>query len=177
VLALVAAGIVAFVVDVLRQPDPPPATAGSSVPPATDSATGPTHSAPRPPARRAVPRAPASPEQDHAAPAGTEDRAAVSARRAAVTVVVLNQTTVSGLAAAVAEDLRRAGWQVIGTGNFHGAVPSSTVYYPEDAERAAEALASDIPGPDRVRPRFGNLSTSRLTVVLAEDVRDLNAGG
>jgi hypothetical protein len=94
--------------------------------------------------------------------AGT--KAAVSDRE----VVVLNQTSRSGLAAQVAERLRSSGWEVPAVGNFRGVVPATTVYYPAGAEQDALAVAGDLPTEPRVRPRFGNLSTSRLTVVVTD---------
>jgi hypothetical protein len=86
--------------------------------------------------------------------------------------VVLNQTGRGGLAGRVADALRGDGWTVATTGNFRGAVPATTVYYPAGEEEAAALLAADLPGPDRTRPRFGNLSRSRLTVVLADDFEE-----
>lgn len=83
-------------------------------------------------------------------------------------VVVLNQTTRAGLAGEVAETLRGAGWTVPAVGNFRGVVPATTVYYPDGAEADALAAAADLPTEPRVRPRFGNLSTTRLTVVVTD---------
>jgi hypothetical protein len=83
--------------------------------------------------------------------------------------VVLNQTARAGLASRVADRLRGQGWTVAGTGNFRGSVPATTVYYPPGAEAAAQALAQTLPTGPRVRPRFGNLSTTRLTVVVTDD--------
>ena len=83
-------------------------------------------------------------------------------------VVVLNQTTRSGLAGTVAGVLRGKGWAVPAVGNFHGTVPATTVYSPPGAEAAAQTAAEDLPTAPRIRPRFGNLSTSRLTVVVAD---------
>jgi hypothetical protein len=82
---------------------------------------------------------------------------------------VLNETTRGGLAAAVAARLRTKGWSVIGVGNFRGAVPATTVYYPEGHADAAQAAAKSLPTPARIRPRFGNLSTTRLTVVVTSN--------
>jgi LytR cell envelope-related transcriptional attenuator len=84
-------------------------------------------------------------------------------------VVVLNQTSRGGLAAVAADRLRQRGWTVTGVGNFTGVVPATTVYYPPGAEAAAQAAAESLPTPARTRPRFGNLSTSRLTVVLTDN--------
>lgn len=83
-------------------------------------------------------------------------------------VVVLNQTSRGGLAGAVADRLRAAGWTVPAVGNFRGTVPATTVYYPDGEEAAAAAVAADLPTEPRVRPRFGNLSTTRLTVVVTD---------
>ena len=83
-----------------------------------------------------------------------------------VEVVVLNQTTRRGLAASVAVAMRGRGWTVPAVGNFRGIVPATTVYYPPGQEAAALAAAKSLPTAPRIRPRFGNLSTSRLTVVL-----------
>lgn len=86
--------------------------------------------------------------------------------KSSASVVVLNQTRIGGLAGRVAQTLRDAGWTVTSTGNFSGNVPATTVYYPDGMQAAAEALAADVPGPDRVRPRFGNLSKDKLTVIV-----------
>lgn len=86
-----------------------------------------------------------------------------------VEVVVLNQTSRGGLAASVADRLRKRGWTVGAVGNFHGVVPATTVYYPPGREAAAQAAAESLPTTPRIRPRFGNLSTTRLTVVVTAD--------
>ena len=83
-------------------------------------------------------------------------------------VVVLNQTTRRGLAATVAQTLRSSGWPVPAVGNFRGIVPSTTVYYPPGGEASALAVAADLPVEPRVRPSFGNLSETRLTVVVTD---------
>jgi hypothetical protein len=85
-----------------------------------------------------------------------------------VQVVVLNQTSRAGLASDVADGLRGKGWTVAAVGNFHGTVPATTVYYPPGDELAAQAAAEDMQATPRIRPRFGNLSTGRLTVVVTD---------
>jgi hypothetical protein len=85
-----------------------------------------------------------------------------------VEVVVLNATSRKGLAGTVAQRLRDKGWKVALVGNFRGNVTATTVYYPPGAQADAEAAAAGLPTEPRVRPRFGNLSTSRLTVVVTE---------
>jgi hypothetical protein len=83
-------------------------------------------------------------------------------------VVVLNQTSRKGLAGTVAKRLRDKGWTVALISNFRGNVTATTVYYPPGAKADAEAAAAGLPTEPRVRPRFGNLSTSRLTVVVTD---------
>jgi hypothetical protein len=90
------------------------------------------------------------------------------ARPQDVQVVVLNQTRRGGLAGAVADQLRGKGWTVPAVGNFRGVVPATTVYYPAGQEAAAQAAAESLPTSPRIRPRFGNLSTTRLTVVVTD---------
>ena len=82
---------------------------------------------------------------------------------------MLNQTRRGGLAASVAELLRGKGWAVPATGNFRGQVPSTTVYYPDGAEAQARLAAAGLPTEPRIRPRFGNLSPDRLTVVVTDN--------
>jgi len=81
-------------------------------------------------------------------------------------VVVLNQSRVAGRAARTADQLRSRGWQVTSIGNFHGSVPSTTIYYPAGGLAAAQALATQLPGADRLRPAFSGVSQRALTVVL-----------
>jgi hypothetical protein len=83
-------------------------------------------------------------------------------------VVVLNQTTVEGLAARTAEALEEAGWEVLEVGSFPSGVPSTTVYYPTDLEEAATAMDEEWDGIDRVMPVFAGLSEEALTLILAD---------
>ena len=48
-------------------------------------------------------------------------------------------------------------------------MPATTVYYPAGAKAEARAAAAGLPTEPRVRPRFGNLSTTRLTVVVTDN--------
>ena len=101
------------------------------------------------------------------APTGHKTKRTPGAQlRASIEIVVLNQTGQAGLAATAATRLRAKGWTVDTVGNFHGVVPATTVYYPVGQEAAATAAAKSLPTPPRVLPRFGNLSLTRLTVVV-----------
>lgn len=108
--------------------------------------------------------APATTPAESTAEATTERPAALRD----VEVVVLNQTSRAGLAGEVADRLRGKGWTVPAVGNFRGVVPATTVYYPAGDEAAAQAAAESLPTTPRIRPRFGNLSTTRLTVVVTD---------
>ena len=129
--------------------------------------------------REALSQAPASStrattstrESTAAASSSAPEQSADDATRPAdfaVEVVVLNQTARAGLAGTVASRLRDKGWTVPAVGNFRGVVPATTVYYPPGQEAAAQAAAESLPTTPRTRPRFGNLSTSRLTVVVTD---------
>jgi LytR cell envelope-related transcriptional attenuator len=83
-------------------------------------------------------------------------------------VVVLNETTIHGLAARVALHLRSLGWTVTGVGNWVGEISTSTVYYPPGMTAAARRLAYDL-GIGRIRPCVPGMVTDRLTVVLRSD--------
>lgn len=85
----------------------------------------------------------------------------------ATPVVVLNSTSVPGLAAGVAERLQTAGWTSVSSGNFAGGLPASTVRYPSaDLEPSARAVA-DALGIAAVEP--GGSAGDRVEVVLEDD--------
>lgn len=84
-------------------------------------------------------------------------------------VIVLNQTTVSGLAAKVRDQLVAGGWTVTGIDSFRGNVPATTVYYPAGLKAAAKALMAQFPAIGRIMPAFAGISTSQLTVILSKD--------
>ncbi len=80
-------------------------------------------------------------------------------------VVVFNNSGVTGLAGQVGGSVTEAGWQVVGTDNWYGSVPATTVYHPPQLERAARQLALDV-GVDRVQPAVDGMGTDRLTLIL-----------
>ncbi|MFZ2504427.1 MAG: LytR C-terminal domain-containing protein [Nocardioides sp.] len=81
-------------------------------------------------------------------------------------VAVLNNTSTAGLAATTAQQVRAAGWQVSGIGNWRGNIPATTVYYPPGLQDAAEVLAADL-RITRLRPSVAPMKPDRLTVILA----------
>ncbi len=164
VLAVVAVAALITSLAVWRGEDPAQPQAAA----ATTSST--------PASREALRQAPdpasptASPSASATAPATTAPVITAPARSTPrdVQVVVLNQTSRAGRASNVADALRGSGWTVAAVGNFHGTVPATTVYYPPGDELAAQTAAEDLQATPRIRPRFGNLSTSRLTVVVTD---------
>jgi hypothetical protein len=160
VLAVVAVAALITSLAVWRGQDPVQPQAAA----ATTSST--------PASREALSQAPdtSSPKASPSAPATSAPVTTVPARSTLrdVQVVVLNQTSRAGLASQVADALRGGGWTVAAVGNFHGTVPATTVYYPPGDELAAQTAAEDLQATPRIRPRFGNLSTSRLTVVVTD---------
>jgi len=84
-------------------------------------------------------------------------------------VEVFNNSGVTGLAGATADRLSGAGWQVVGTDNWYGDIPATTVYYPPRL-RAQAALLADQVGATRVRPAVDPMRFDRLTLILTGDL-------
>ena len=85
-----------------------------------------------------------------------------------VYVEVYNNSGVTGLAGRVAGTATRAGWNVVGSDNWYGTIPASTVYFPPRLQRAARALALDL-GIRRTVPAVDPMKLDRLTVILTSD--------
>jgi hypothetical protein len=85
-----------------------------------------------------------------------------------VYVEVYNNSGVTGLAGEVAASATQAGWKVVGSDNWYGTIPASSVYYPPKLARAARALALDL-GIARTVPAIDPMKLDRLTVILTAD--------
>jgi hypothetical protein len=85
--------------------------------------------------------------------------------RSKVYVVVFNNSNVQGLAGRVAARASQIGWQVVGTDNWYGTIPASTVYFPPRMEKAGQQLALDL-GIQRTLPSVDPMRLDRLTVIL-----------
>jgi hypothetical protein len=154
----------------------PGSRAGASATPgATTTSQSRTPSAT--PSPTATPSPGATPSPSATSPAATPSPTDAASRLRETQVVVLNETAVRGLGSTAAELLRAKGWDVPLIGNFRGTVATTTVYYPPGGRAAAAAVAADLPGPDRIRERFANLSRTRLTVILAPDFPSYVGGG
>jgi hypothetical protein len=92
-------------------------------------------------------------------------------KRGQVYVEVYNNSGITGLASTVGGRASSAGWQVVGTDNWYGTIPASTVYFPPRLKDAAKLLALDL-GIRRVVPAVEPMKLDRLTVVLTADAAD-----
>ncbi len=94
-----------------------------------------------------------------------------------VPVVVLNATTISGLAAKISTAVVGAGWESPGVGAYDGGdIPASTVYYTDGDETQLEAatqLVEQFPQLAGPAPRFfelpAEISTPSLVIVATGD--------
>ena len=161
-------------------------SAAASVAPAQPVApAGPVTSAPGVPAPSSGAPAPASapagaaasgavaPGAPSGATAGTAGAAGASTSagdKSAVTVHVLNNSTIQGLAAKAKEQLTRQGYRVGQVGNYsRSVVPQNTVYYTDNEQQARE-LAEKVGGVAQQRPADLPAETAgpgSLVVVLA----------
>ena len=85
--------------------------------------------------------------------------------RSKIYVVVFNNSNQTGLAGLVAAKATQIGWQVVGSDNWYGTIPASTVYFPPRLERAGKLLALDL-GIQRTAPAVDPMRLDRLTVIL-----------
>lgn len=157
-------------------------SAAASVAPAQPAApAGPVTSAPGVPAPSSGAPAPAgavasgaaAPGAPSGATAGTAGAAGASTSagdKSAVTVHVLNNSTIQGLAAKAKEQLTRQGYRVGQVGNYsRSVVPQNTVYYTDNEQQARE-LAEKVGGVAQQRPADLPAETAgpgSLVVVLA----------
>lgn len=137
-------------------PAAPTTTAAQPVSPAP--ATAPATTAP---SSTAAPTTTAAPTST-AAPTTT-----AAALDKTVPVQVLNNSTISGLAAKTGSQLTADGFNVTGTGNYpNGVIPKTTVYYGNSPqERAvAQAIATEL--GCTAEPKFSGLGDSSPGVVV-----------
>ena len=147
-----------------------PVTSAPGVPAPSSGAPAPA-SAPAP--AGAVASGAAAPGAPSGATAGTAGAAGASTSagdKLAVTVHVLNNSTIQGLAAKAKEQLTRQGYRVGQVGNYsRSVVPQNTVYYTDNEQQARE-LAEKVGGVAQQRPADLPAETAgpgSLVVVLA----------
>jgi LytR cell envelope-related transcriptional attenuator len=86
-------------------------------------------------------------------------------KRGSVYVEVYNNSGINGLAGQVGARASDIGWQVVGSDNWYGTIPASTVYYPQRLKAAAKMLALDL-GIRRTAPAVDPMRLDRLTIIL-----------
>jgi hypothetical protein len=89
-----------------------------------------------------------------------------------VPLIVLNNTTIKGLASDAARRFEDGGWKVTDSGNLTNEIVSTCAYYDETdpkAKSAAEALQAQYPVIKRVKPKFPELPDGPVVVVLTPD--------
>jgi hypothetical protein len=89
-------------------------------------------------------------------------------KRSDVYIDVYNNSNITGLASRTAERIGSAGWQVVGSDNWYGTIPATTIYYPERLKAAAQLLSKDL-GIERVLPAVDPMNMDRLTLILTAD--------
>jgi hypothetical protein len=89
-------------------------------------------------------------------------------KRSSVYVDVYNNSNVTGLAATTAARIGAMGWQVVGSNNWYGTIPATTIYYPPRFKAAAQLLSKDL-GVARVMPAVDPMNMDRLTLILTAD--------
>jgi len=165
-IAIVLLGVAVLGVALLALKNPDKSEAAS---PRRTTTAAPTSSGPSAPltstsTRAATPRTP-SPSSTSAAP---------SFNAKIVPLVVLNNTTTTGLAAGAQQQFVSDGWKVTSVGNISDTIISTCAYYDPakpNAKKAAEALQAQYPAIKRIAPRFAELPAGPLVVVLTWDYK------
>jgi LytR cell envelope-related transcriptional attenuator len=98
-------------------------------------------------------------------PAKPEKPKPPKVQRGKVYVEVYNNSGITGLAGGVGDRAAGMGWKVVGSDNWYGTIPATTVYYPAKLKAAAKQLALDL-GIKRTAPAVDPMRLDRLTVIL-----------
>jgi hypothetical protein len=107
-------------------------------------------------ARTSAPSQPTTTAPSSASAPRTSDAHAANAVQD-VPLIVLNNTTVSGLAGQAAQGFEAGGWTVTSFGNYQNDIASTCAYFDptsRGAKGAAQALQRQCPTIKRVAPRF-----------------------
>jgi hypothetical protein len=87
-------------------------------------------------------------------------------------LVVLNNSTISGLAERAQTTFQAGGWTVTSIGNLDNEIISTCAYYDPataGAQASAAALRAQFPAIKRVEPKFDGLPAGPIVVVLTSD--------
>lgn len=124
------------------------------------------------PVSLATSAAPTSPRTSSASRPSPSGSSSVQSAEARLPLVVLNNTTVTGLAEQVAQRFSHGGWTVTSFGNYQNDILSTCAYYDPSvpgARQAAEALQQQYPTIKRVLPKFAELPAGPIVVVITPD--------
>jgi hypothetical protein len=116
--------------------------------------------------------APTSPSSSAPSTSASTSQPPSSTDLKSVPLIVLNNSTVTGLAARAAQQFEQGGWTVTNYDNLQNDIISTCAYYDPsapDARAAAKALQRQFPGIDRVKPKFPELPSGPIVVVLTGD--------
>ncbi|WP_236796459.1 LytR C-terminal domain-containing protein [Amycolatopsis sp. GM8] len=192
VLLVIAAGaaIVGIVTAVSGGPtntaEPTTSAAPPSPGPGGGSASPTTSPSAAPPSATTPPPATTSAAPPSSAPAGAPTpgpNGGVPADQAAakwVPVRVYNNSTIHGLAARAADDLRADGWNVAEVSNYpYGIIPTTTAFYTPgtDEETAAKAIATSFGMKSDVRFQGIQSASPGVIVIVTNDYQGLRVKG
>ncbi|WP_036508361.1 LytR C-terminal domain-containing protein [Nocardioides sp. URHA0020] len=108
-----------------------------------------------------------SPAPSYTASATAKPKPKPRVHRGKVYVEVYNNSGITGLAGTVADRATDIGWKVVGSDNWYGTIPATTVYYPKRLKREAKTLALDL-GIRRTAPAVDPMRQDRLTLILTD---------
>jgi hypothetical protein len=120
------------------------------------------------PARAAAPATVGTPAATSPAAGPKQRKRPPPVRRGETFVEVFNNSGIGGLAGSAASRAQDAGWQVVGSDNWYGTIPATTVYFPPRLRRQATVLGKDL-GIARIKPAIAPMGGDRLTVILTSD--------
>ncbi len=104
-------------------------------------------------------------------PTSTSSSAATGVK--AIPLIVLNNTSISGLAKTATDKLRSDGWTVTRYDNYSNNIISTCAYYDPSvtgAKAAAEALKAQYSWIQRTKERFAELPSGPVVVVLTAGI-------
>jgi hypothetical protein len=164
--------VLALAIVALRHPGNDTAAA---VPRPTVNTT--THHTSTPPSRHPVTHVspsstPSSTGPSSGAPSSGAPSSTVPDGEGKLPLVVMNQTSTTGLAASAEARFEAKGWTVTHIGTMTNDVTSTTAYYDPTvagSQAAAEALQAQFSFIKRVQPRFAELYAGPVVVVLTWD--------
>ncbi len=172
-LVLIGIAVIAAVLGVITLIDGETSNPPSGAPPSSSQPPGGTQSQPpgssgqQPPPQNSQPPGSSSqpPATTTAAPPPPQQPPPPDPRR--VPVRVLNNGTVTGLAAQAARDFRNDGWNVVEVGNYsQGIIPTSTAYFRPGTEEEAAARALAGKFNLRAEARFPGIANSSPGVIV-----------